>query len=225
MSYFAQGADAAEDDDQRDVIEIDDGRREQGRVVIADLDGDDDACSAPIPMTRKSSCTRTRTRPATALVGRHGIPRGRGVLSVELFDVDGDGDLDFVGAVEEENGLVEKADGACASAFAKDGFTVDADAEEDMTTVVASTSTRTATSTSSRPRPISSPGTRTTAPPRPAGANGGLHHLAERRSRSSRRRVLRLAQPTHPPTERPTMKQFHCAENASTDAQSRRAYC
>ena len=67
------------------------------------------------------------------------------VSSVELFDVDGDGDLDFVGAVEKKMVWWKRAGGDLDegegddddAAFVKDTFTVDADADEDMTTVVA----------------------------------------------------------------------------------------
>ena len=50
VTYFAQGADAASDDDWGDAIDIDDGRGKPRWVVAADLDGDNDVdvlCADP----------------------------------------------------------------------------------------------------------------------------------------------------------------------------------
>ena len=67
VSYFAQGADAAEDDDWGDAIEIDDGRGEPRWVVAADLDGDRrDVARSDEGGNRR---VRGRARPATAARG------------------------------------------------------------------------------------------------------------------------------------------------------------
>ena len=58
--------------------------------------------------------------PATAARGTIRTTTRRGRVSVELFDVDGDGDLDFVGGTSTEDEMVatqvEKGYGRCSYA-------------------------------------------------------------------------------------------------------------
>ena len=78
-----------------------------------------------------------------------------------------------------------------------------------------STSTPTATSTSSRPMTKESPGTRTTAPSRTTPKSTRSLVLARPTySFNPTPRPSISPKPTYLPTHRPTMKQFHCAENA-----------
>ena len=141
---------------------------------------------------------------------------GGDVTSVELFDVDGDGDLDFVGAVEEKMVWWKRADGALgASAFVKDAFMVDNDAEEDMTTVVAldidadgdldvvaaETNKLTWYENDCTIAPTPAPSPRPSYSPRPT------------HSFNPTPRPSISFNPTPRPTFRPTNKQFHCESN------------
>ncbi len=141
-----------------------------------------------------------------------------------MFDVDGDGDLDFVGAVEKKMVWWKRAGGDLDegegddddAAFVKDGFTVDVDAEDDMTTVVAldidadgdldvvvaEVAKLTWYENDCTPVPTAAPSARPSYSPRPT------------HSFNPTPRPSISFNPTPRPTFLPTMKQFHCAENA-----------
>jgi len=158
VTYFAQGTSAASASEWGDEIEIDDGRKEPRWVVAADLDGDGDAdvlCADP----GKEEIVVYENEDGDGSSWDDVVyDAGDEVTSVEVFDIDGDGDLDFVGAcADDKMRWWKRADGAlsdgegdgegdddsAAFAFVKpnpdddESITVDVDADGEVTTVVA----------------------------------------------------------------------------------------
>ena len=223
VSYYAQGTDYTIWGSE---INIDNGRKEAMWVVAADLDGDDDVdvlCADP-NKKRKEIVVYENVAGDGSTWDDKKYATGK-VSSVELFDVDGDGDLDFVGSITGASKIIWWLNGGGMSFTAKndpdpddDGLNddlndegaedvttvvaLDIDADGDLDVVAAEADKLTWYENDCTPVPTAAPSAAPTI------------SLEPTVSFQPTPGPTITFKPTHLPTERPTMKQFHCAENA-----------